>query len=389
MSITFEQIESTVNSLPIQHRTMLRLLLLQYLDVKQDEVEHMAADQPDSRFMAGAQPTEKIFSREAVQNIADRANQYRLILRHRRERPGLQIDCIRQLLHLTDLTITVAERLLTAQFDVDRTTIDHTKAQAATVLAKQVRRKLDRAVEQDELSESGYKKDRLLLEYQLLLRKKERLRRRLTTAQREFQSAGLSPLQDHEIAHIWGIPLGSLSARKVKALHQYLKGIEQHIKGDRHSTDETTSERTDYWKETFSTLWRRPVERSVVEYDGLERTEEALMEKLGALVSGSMSEEEESKFWIVITKIHDSEHSGVWKSHSRSIFALQRLSAIMKELDQSEEAIEEDLVARIAPPIAQEKLSVPDTDEQPIELNEEALGVLQKMVGEVDDKRRG
>ena len=26
------------------------------------------------------------------------------------------------------------------------------------------------------------------------------------------------PLKDHEIAHVWGIPLGSLAARKVKSL---------------------------------------------------------------------------------------------------------------------------------------------------------------------------
>ena len=348
----------------------------------------MAADQPDSRFMAGAQPKEKIFSREAIQNVAERANQYRLILRHRRERPGLQIDCLHQLIQLTDLTITVAERLLSSQFDVDQATLQNRKNQAATILAKQVKRKMLQAFERNELSESEYKKERLLFEYQMLFRRKDPLRRRLIAAQREFQSAGLSPLQDHEIAHIWGIPLSTLAARKVKALHLYLTNIEHRLQSAPKSTDQPVQQRTDYWKETFSTLWRRPVERSVVEYDGLERTEEALTEKLQALASGAMSEEEEAKFWVVMTKIHDSEHAGVWRSHVRAIFALQRLSAILKELDQSEEAIEEGLLAKVAPPVAQEKLSVPDED-QPIELNEEALGVLQKMVGEVDDKRRG
>ena len=386
MSVSFDHIESTVQDLPIQHRTMLRLLLLQYLDVTQEEVDFMAADQPDSRFMAGAQPKEKIFSREAIQNVFDRANQYRLILRHRRERPGLQIDCLRQLIQLIDSTTKVAEHLLTSQFEVDKQTVLDRKNQAATILARQVLRKLDRAIEQNEISEQEYKKERLLFEYQMLFRKRERFQRRLTAAQREFQRSGLSPLQDHEIAHIWGIPLSSLAARKVKAVHQYLKDIEQRVQpSDSNDTAETP--RRDYWKETFSTLWRRPVERSVVQYDGLERTEDALMEKLRMFANGDLSEEEESKFWVVMTKIHDSEHSSVWQSHGRAIFALQRLSAILKELDLSEEAILEILLEKIAPPKAQEKLSVPDED-QPMEIHEEALGVIQKMMGEVDDKRR-
>lgn len=386
-SLSSENIESLINGLSIQHRTMIRLLLLQYFDVTQDEIAYMAADQPDSRFSAGGQPTTKIFSREAIQNVTERANQYQLLLRQRRERPALQLDCLRQLNQHTDLTIKVAERLLEDHFDIDRKTLQERKTQASTILAKQVRRKLDRAFEQNELSEEDYKKQRLLLEYQMLFRKKERIRRRLITAQREFQVAGNSPLQDHEIAHIWGIPLGSLAARKVKALHQYLEGTEKNLQSNSESTLSPSTVRPDYWKETFATLCRQPVKRSVVAYDGLERTEDALMEKLRAFASDRMSEEEEAKFWTVITRIHDSEHAGMWKSQARPIFALQRLSAIIKEFDQSQTAIEEELLERISPPSTHEKLSVPE-EEQPLELNEEALGVLQKLVGEQDDKRK-
>ena len=53
-SLSSEQIESLINELSIQHRTMIRLLLIQYFEVTRDEIEYMAADQPDSRFMAGA-----------------------------------------------------------------------------------------------------------------------------------------------------------------------------------------------------------------------------------------------------------------------------------------------------------------------------------------------
>ena len=50
-SLTFEQIQKTLEGLPIQNRTMVRLLLLQYFDVHQDEIDYMATDQPDSRFL--------------------------------------------------------------------------------------------------------------------------------------------------------------------------------------------------------------------------------------------------------------------------------------------------------------------------------------------------
>ena len=116
-TLSFEQIENLINGLSIQNRTMIRLLLLQYFDVPQDEIHYMATDQPDSRFMAGNQPEEKIFTREAVQDISNRIAQYQLYFRQKRERPALQLDCLQQMNKITDLTIRVAEQLLTEHFD--------------------------------------------------------------------------------------------------------------------------------------------------------------------------------------------------------------------------------------------------------------------------------
>ena len=48
ISVEFEHIETAVQALPLQSRTMLQLLLLQYVDVTQDEIDYMATDQPDS-----------------------------------------------------------------------------------------------------------------------------------------------------------------------------------------------------------------------------------------------------------------------------------------------------------------------------------------------------
>ena len=391
-SLAFSHIESALNELPIQNRTMLRLLFLQYFDIKQEEIEYMAIDQPDSRFMSGEQPQNKRFSKEAVQNVSSRAGQYQLLLRQKRERPGLQIDCLEQLLARTQTEIHIAERLMGTEFDIDKETQKATKAKAMTALVKQAGRQLNRALEQGEVSEEEFPKKRLLLEYQLLTRRYERQRRQLKVAQQEFQLAGSSPLQDHEIAHIWGIPLGSLAARKVKALHQYLVTVQDQIQGENGHPSPSQSQsgdtRPDYWQETLRVLAARPAERSIVAYSGQERTEENLMEKLQDFAMRKMTEEAETKFWASITKIHDSEHSGMWISHERAIFSLQRLSAILKDIDHSEEAIEEDLRTRIASPATQEQLPEPEQQDEGQELSQEALGVIQKLVGELDDKRR-
>ncbi len=392
-ALTFTHIESSLNELPIQNRTMVRLLLLQYFNLPEDEIEYMAADQPDSRFMAGEQPKDKRFTREAVDNVFSRAEQYSVLLRQKRERPGLQIECLEQLIAHTAQEIKIAERLMLTDLEIDQETQNQHKTQAMTALVKQVRRQLDRSVEQGEISENEYLPKRLLLEYQLLIRRQERQKRRLKMAKQEFQMAGKSPLQDHEIAHIWGIPLGSLAARKVKALHQYLTNLQVQLRRSNGNSDNSATEssadlRPDYWQQTLGTLSSRPLERSVVSYTGQERSEETLMEKLQAFATRQMTEEEETRFWGNITKQHDSEHAGMWNSHERSIFSLQKLSAILKEIDLSDEAIEEELQSRIISPTAAEQLPEPEQPEETGELSEEALGVLQKLVGELDNKRR-
>ena len=63
ISIEFEHIESALQALPIQNRTMIQLLLLQYIDVTQEEIDYMATDQPDSRFYSReTTPRENHFS---------------------------------------------------------------------------------------------------------------------------------------------------------------------------------------------------------------------------------------------------------------------------------------------------------------------------------------
>jgi hypothetical protein len=57
-------------------------------------------------------------------------------------------------------------------------------------------------------------------------------------------------------------------------------------------------------------------------------------------------------------------------------------------MDLSDEALEEELRARITPKLPDDKLSTPEDEEKPKELGEVGLGVLNAFVGEQDDKRR-
>ena len=385
--LTSELIESVIEALPVQSRIMVRLLLLQYLEPAEDDIQFIVEDQPDSRFMAGDQPQVKKSLVAATREVTDRIGQYSGFLRQKRERPWLQVECLKKQIALTDLTIRAAEGLLTSKFHVDRAELKERKQAAVSALPRPEIRRLERALEQEETAEDDYHRDRLLIEYQTLIRRRERQRRRLKNAEQEYELSGLAPLQDHEVAHIWGIPLGSLSARKVKALTHYLSALQTRLDQEAEAS-EAEQAPTDLWRETLRVLSRKPSQRSIVTFiPGIERTEEALLEKLTTFADGTMPEAAESGFWQLITRVHDSEHSGPWHSHARAIFALQRLFAIQADSEPTLDELEADLLRATRPKSKDDALPAQQADEQPAELSEQALGVLNALAGEIDDKR--
>lgn len=385
--LTSELIESVIEALPVQSRIMVRLLMLQYLEPSEDDVQFIVEDQPDSRFMAGDQPETKKSLVAAIHEVNARIAQYSGFLRQKRERPWLQVECLKKQMALSDLTIRAAEGLLTSKFHVDRVELKDRKQSAVSALPRPEIRRLERALEQEEIAEDDYHRDRMLVEYQTLIRRRERQRRRLKNAEQEYELSGLSPLQDHEVAHIWGIPLGSLSARKVKALTHYLSALQARLEQEAEVSG-TGQAQLDLWRETFRVLSRKPSQRSIVTFiPGIERTEEALIEKLKTFADGTMPEAAESGFWQLITRVHDSEHSGPWHSHARAIFALQRLFAIQADSEPTLDELEEDLLKATRPKSKDDALPAQQADEQPAELSEQALGVLNALAGEIDDKR--
>lgn len=377
--LTVSTIESAITAMPIQGRIMLRLILLQYLDVTQDELEYMAADRPDPRCVTGTKPTHNMITKEAVKAVRDKRDEYRRSTRLTRERTWLQSQCLKQLAQLREAMADRAEQLLLSRFGQDPVALDALKAQARTALPRPAIRALERRWDADEITAEEYQLQRLGIELQTQLRLAEKYRKRFDLAERERHTASLSYLQDHEIGHIWGIPAGSLAARKVKYLTQYLQTLQTLI-GREASSLSTTTPPLDLWKETFAVLAELPIERSLSTYDGLERTESALLEKLAALAWGSLTEDIEPKFWLSL--VHGGTSNALLPELGRSLFGLQRLAAILADLDASPASLEEALLARVTPKAKTESVAL--LEEKPAEpvLGEMGEHVLRSMLGE-------
>ena len=378
--LTAEIIRSVIDAMPMQGRIMLRLIMLQYFDVTDEEILYIVADRPDPRCVAGTKPTNSNMTKEAIKAVTDRRDQYRRQVRLKRERTWLQCESLGRLLHLREDLAARARAILTERFSVSAETLDALQASARTVLPRPAIRQLEQRWEADEITAEDSQQQRLSIEYQTQLRMAEKYHKRLNLAERERQTAIYAPLQDHEIGHVWGIPAGSLAARKVKYLTQYLQAIQMALRASAPDAAATTSP-LDLWKETFTVLAEQPIERSLSTYDGLEKTESALIDKLTLMVWGSLAEESEVKFWtsLVFGASSNAMHSEI----TRNLFGLQRLTAILNDMDTSREALDEELLKRTAPRQKLEAGALEGSSEPAVkELSEMQSQILNSMRGE-------
>jgi hypothetical protein len=335
-------------------------------------------DRPDPRCVAGTKPTNTTMTKESIKVVTDRRDQYRRQVRLKRERTWLQCESLRNLVQLREAFADRARTLLAERFSVSADRLDALHASARTVLPRPAIRLLEQRWEADEITAEDYQRQRLSIEFQTQLRMAEKYRTRLNLAERERQSAISAQLQDHEIAHIWGIPAGSLAARKVKYLTQYLHALQSALQSGGAATAISP---LDLWKETFSVLAKQPIERSHSTYDGLEKTESALIEKLTAMTWGSLQEEIEVKFWtsLVFGASSNAMHSEI----TRNLFGLHRLITILNDMDRSPEGVDADLLKRT---MAIPKIEVGALDapaEPPVkEMNEMQAQILNSMRGE-------
>lgn len=377
-ALTADLIEETIAGLPIQGRIILRLLLLQYLDVTHEEILYMVADRPDPRCVSGKKPVTTM-TQESITAMIDRRNEYIRRVRLRRERTWLQ--CV-ALEHLAQMADTLAARAAALLVDrgVSSATVHTLKTQARSAVPSTTLRLLEEAWDKNEISPDEYQNHRLVVEMQTQLRFAERFKKRLALATRERQSSDLTTLQDHEIGHIWGIPAGTLAARKVKFLAQYLMAIQAKCSGSDLHTGGNLVPSQDLWKETMQVLSQRPIERSIPTYDGLERTESALIEKLTAYATLAIPEASETKFWNSL--VYGASSNAMHTEITRTLFGLQRLVAIQKEVDTSHEALDEVLLARSRPPSKESETATRDGEVGHEELTDLQRQILHNFIGE-------
>ena len=378
--LTADIIRSTIDTMPMQGRIMLRLILLQHFDITDEELLYIVADQPDPRCVSGTKRIHDVLTKESIKAVTGRRDQYRRQVRLKRERTWLQCESLQRLQRLREGLAERARILLTKRFALSTETLDALETSARTVLPRPAIRLLEQRWEDNEITAENYQQQRLSIEYQTQLRMAEKYCKRLNLAERERQTAIYAPLLDHEIGHVWGIPAGSLTARKVKYITQYLQTLQAKMQAGSPGLATTTAP-LDLWKETFAVLAEQPVERSLSTYDGLEKTESALIDKLTLMVWGSLAEESEVKFWtsLVFGASSNAMHSEI----TRNLFGLQRLTAILNDMDTSIEALDEELLTRTAP---RQKLEVAalDSSAKPAaqELSEAQAQILSSMRGE-------
>jgi hypothetical protein len=367
-----------IGSLPIQGRIMLRLILLQHFNVTDEEIQYMTADRPDPRCVAGSKPTHNVLTQDAIRSVTEKRDQYLRHVRLKRERMGLQCDCLAKLAALRMAMADRAAELLTTKFGTAADALAQLKDQARTALPKPALRALDQRWEARELTVDEYQQQRLSIELQTNLRLADKYRKRLDVAERERQTADFSSLQDHEVCHIWGLPAGSLAARKVKYMTQYLQALQVALQRGAPAAG-SQSAPIDLWKETFAVLATRPVERSMSVYDGLERTETQLLEKLSTLAWGALNEDVEAKFWLSL--VQGGSSNAVHSEITRSLFGLQRLAAVLNDFDSSPEALDEALLVRSTPKAHEVPAELLEKPAEPM-TNEMKEHVLKSMFGE-------
>ena len=154
--LTIETIRSVIDAMPMQGRIMLRLILLQYFDVTDEEILYIVTDRPDPRCVTGTKPTNTSMTKESIKVVTDRRDQYRRQVRLKRERTWLQCECLQ---HLTQLRVAFAERagaLLSNRFYVSADQLEALRTSARTVLPRPAIRLLYERWSADEVTSEVY-----------------------------------------------------------------------------------------------------------------------------------------------------------------------------------------------------------------------------------------
>lgn len=343
-TLSHEQIEAAIAKLQPVHRVMIRLLLLQFLEPTPEDITFMARERSEPNNRAGGNLSttfggnlstayrsklgspdkiEKTIAlpKEWIAAIEHRVTQYQTQLREQRGRLDLQIAFLSDYLDGLRSELEAMEKLLTTECEITQETLEDLRTQAKLAPVTYSLKKLAARAEKQEIEEEDYRRERLGLEYQAHIRRRDRFRKRLELANLERQPFLMSSLSDEHLATIWGIARGTIMNRRVKAVQSFVNtlstilnvGLDQNAFAaavtaglGKRTPGGNKSEgigsvplqiSEDPWSRTLQTLAAFPVTPSIpkpCEHDGGGKI---LVGRLRAMAEYTLMEDEEAKLW--------------------------------------------------------------------------------------------
>ena len=237
-ALTREQIEAVIMSLQPVQRIMIRLLLLPYMSPSSDDIFFMARERTEPNNRAGGNIAtafgpnldirrEKIngVPKDWIVSVENRARQYQSQLRENLVRLNRLSDFFQNYLAGLQPEIDALEHLLATQCDMSRESLDDLRDQARLAPITYALKKLAARADKQEVEEEDYRRERLSLECQAHLRRRDRFKKRLDLVTVERQAALISSLSDEFLAEVWGLAVGPIRNRRVKAIHAYISAL--------------------------------------------------------------------------------------------------------------------------------------------------------------------
>lgn len=334
-ALTREQIETVIASLQPVQRIMIRLLLLPFMSPSSDDIFFMARERTEPNMRAGgniatafggnvAIRREKIngVPKDWIVSVENRARQYQTQLRENLVRLNLLSDFFQDYLAGLQPEVDALEHLLSTECEMGQESLDDLRAQARLSPLTYALKKLAARADKQEVEEEDYRRERLSLEYQAHLRRRDRFKKRLDQVKVERQAALISSLSDEFLAEVWGLAVGPIRNRRVKAIQAYLSALATalHASPDQASMtaavnagigpklaggskNEGVSSRPvdlagDLWSLTVHTLAAELMSPAAPKpCTHAESGTKALAAKLRSLATYELSEDEEVKIW--------------------------------------------------------------------------------------------
>ena len=386
-TLTREQIETVIVSLQPVQRVMIRLLLLPYMSPTPEDIFFMARERTEPNMRAGGNIAiafggnadirrEKIngVPKDWLVAVEHRARQYQTQLRESLIRLNLLSDFFQDYLDGLQPEIDAMEQLLSTECEMSQESLDDLRAQARLSPLTYALKKLAARAEKQEVEEEDYRRERLSLEYQAHLRRRDRFKKRLNQIKIERQAMLISSLSDEFLAEVWGLAVGPVRNRRVKAVQAYIgalaaaletsldpasvtaavnAGIGPKLPGG--SKNEGFSSKPvdlsgDLWSQTIFSLAAEPLPpvapKPCTHPDGGMKS---LAAKLRGLATYELGEDEEVKIWArtaqclnCVTSLHTAQQeSGLLDRQAEEVLSQVTARTAMPRKEAPEAAPEQ------------------------------------------------